>query len=88
MNDTIKIVCEALEDIGICTDFDISDLLINDLDLRDYIPDSITYIYFIISLEDKMGVVFPDQAIIFEQMSSIKGLAKTIEAMCNSETSI
>ena len=39
MNDTIKIVCEALEDIGICTDFDISDLLINDLDLRDYIPD-------------------------------------------------
>ena len=45
MNDTIKIVCEALEDIGICADFDISDLLINDLDLRDYIPDSIIYIF-------------------------------------------
>ncbi len=59
MNDTIKIVCEALEDIGICADFDISDLLINDLDLRDYIPDSITYIYFIMSLEDRMGGRFP-----------------------------
>lgn len=85
MNDTIKIVCEALEDIGICADFDMSDLLINDIDLREYIPNSITYIYFIMSLEDKMGIVFPDQTIIFEQMSSIKGLAKTIEAISNME---
>ena len=79
MNNTVNKICEVLTDIGIYIDIDGITFSDEDVDLRDYIMDSITYIYFVMSLEDKFGFTFFNQSSLYNQMASIKSLAQTID---------
>lgn len=50
---TINKLVELLEDIGCCMPDDIID---KDIALYEYVPDSVTYMLFITSIEDYYGI--------------------------------
>ena len=70
-------IITALEEIGICVDADVSRLQKDDYDinLQEYINDSITFITFIIQLEEKLGIELPDDMVLYGQIASIKSFA-------------
>ncbi|MCR5020533.1 acyl carrier protein [Ruminococcus sp.] len=50
-----------------------------DLDLREYIIDSIGFMSFIIELEEVLGIYFPDELLDFNVLSSLNGFTAIIE---------
>ena len=46
-----------------------------DLDLRDYLVDSIQFVYFVVELEAKLDIELPDYILIYDNLSSINGFA-------------
>ena len=71
-----KFIFEILDENGIYID---SDEMEKDLDLRDYLLDSLQYIYFVVELENKLGVELPDEMLIYDHLSSINGFANMIQ---------
>ncbi len=49
--------------------------------LREIGINSITYVQILISLEDELGVEFPDQFLDFEALSTVGSLAALLEGM-------
>ncbi len=56
-----------------------------DLDLREYIIDSIGFMSFIVELENRLGIYFPDERLDFEVLSSLNGFTEMIEDLMPSE---
>lgn len=52
------------------------------LELSDYIPDSLAFMTIIVELEDVFGIVFPDESININTLSSIEVLTNLIEELC------
>ncbi|MBD5116861.1 MAG: acyl carrier protein [Ruminococcaceae bacterium] len=76
-----KTITTAMEEIGVYVDFDINDLDNEnyDVNLQDYISDSILFITFIIKIEEALGIELPDDILLFDQISSIKSFAVNLE---------
>lgn len=72
-------IIKAFENVGLsieCEDF--SFLIENDINLQDYIGDSLTFISVIISLEEEFEIEFPDGISYYEYMNSFKSFIKLI----------
>lgn len=55
-------------------------ILIDDFEISimEYIPDSITFISFIVAIEEKFDIEMPDDFLLIEKFGSIKELATVI----------
>lgn len=89
MKDLIDIQKEIIEtfiDMGIFVDIDYQtkecDLPV-DLDLRDYIPDSITFISLIVELENKFEIDFPDELLAMDSLGSLSGFSYLLMEIIN-----
>ena len=71
--DIIKRIPSVLENIGI---FDVD--ITEEMDLNEWIVDSIMFISFIIELENVFKIQIPDELLQHETISSIQGLADII----------
>jgi acyl carrier protein len=57
----------------------------NDIDLREYIIDSIQFINFIVEIEREMNIEFPDEFLLFDKIASINGFSSIIESIISGE---
>lgn len=70
-----KYIFEMLDENGMYVD---SSEMEEDLDLREYLIDSIQYVYFIVELETRLGRELPDEVLIYENLASINGFANMV----------
>jgi acyl carrier protein len=52
-----------------------------DLDLREYILDSIQFISLIVELEKELNIEFPDEVLIFDNIASLNGFTTIIQSI-------
>lgn len=80
--ETVKdIILKTLNEMGIS--IDISDVSHDkpeasppkDIDIRDYITDSIMFISFVIELEKKLEIEIPDELFFIDTLSSLSGFS-------------
>lgn len=50
-----------------------------DFSISDYLPDSLSFIQFIVTIEEEIGSELPDDFLNFEILSSAKGFAEKLE---------
>lgn len=51
-----------------------------DYDIGEYISDSISFIQFILSIEEKLGRSLPDDFLLYDILSSARGFATKIDS--------
>lgn len=71
-----KAIIEELENLGIIIDDSESDV-----DLLSIEIDSITFISFIVALEDRFDIIFPDEYLTMDVMRSLNGFSDLICAL-------
>lgn len=54
----------------------------NDVDLREYITNSIQFISFIVDIEEKFEITMPDEYLSYESLSSLYAFAGIVEDLC------
>lgn len=69
-----KQIVEVLQESGIIVDYDKN----GDADLSVYVEDSIHFISMVVSLEEKLGIEFPDELLILEAFQSLNALANAL----------
>ena len=79
-----KYIFEILDEAGIFVD--LCDFE-KDLDLREYIVDSLQYVYFIVELENRLGIELPDEILLYENLTSINGFANMVLGCYKCESS-
>jgi acyl carrier protein len=52
-----------------------------DLDLREYIVDSVQFMSFVVEIESQFNIEMPDEALAYERFASLNGLATIIESI-------
>ena len=67
-----KVVIDELENLGIIDDSE------NDVDLLSMNIDSITFISFIVALEERFKIQFPDEYLTMEVMNSLNGFSNLL----------
>lgn len=72
-----KILC-ILDEIGISLS-----LHEDDIDLRDYIVDSIQFISFIITIEEKLEIEFPDELLLYDNLISLNSFCTMLSEVLN-----
>lgn len=75
--ETKKRLIQLLDANGIFVDSESND----DIDLREYIIDSIQFISFIVEIEKEFDIEFPDEALQFENIASLNGFANIIDSI-------
>ena len=70
----LNMITDILAEMG----FVIFDDIDNDFDLRDYIIDSLQYMQFIVSIEEKLGIQLEDEFLSYDIISSIHGFGNKI----------
>lgn len=72
-----EIIVGALEETGICQDIKPERMVDDDYDvnLQEYITDSMSFISFIIILEEKLGIELPDDLLLYDSIRSMKAFA-------------
>ena len=73
-----------LEDSGIFIDRD-NIQSENDIDLREYITDSIQFISFIVEIEKELNMEFPDEYLLYDKIASLNGFSAIIESFISGE---
>ena len=68
-----KVVIDELENLGV-----IIDDSENDVDLLSMNIDSITFISFIVALEERFKIQFPDEYLTMEVMNSLNGFSNLL----------
>ena len=73
-------IIETLDEMGVYIDasntsITTDDVGPTDIDLRDYIVDSIMFITLIVELEKKFNIDFPDELLWIESLSSLSGFS-------------
>lgn len=57
----------------------------DDVDLREYITDSIQFISFIVEIERELNMEFPDEFLLFDKIASLNGFSNIIESVLSGE---
>jgi len=65
-----KCIFEYFEETGIYISDEEKE---KDIDLRDYLVDSLEHVTFIIEMEEKLGYELPDEILLYDNLSSING---------------
>ena len=81
---TTYIVLEFFDENGVYVDINPK---IGDADLREYLEDSMQYIFFLVELERILGKELPDEVLLYDNLSSLNGFANCIEALLSESTS-
>lgn len=68
-------VLEQLQKIGIILDGS------NDVNLNEYIEDSLQYISFVVLLEQCFDITFPDEELLLNSFSSLYGIVTLVESL-------
>ena len=80
--DKISLAIEqSINDIGIL--FSFMDADTDDIDLTEYIEDSVQFVQFIVALEDNLNIEIPDALLNFELLTSWNGFKSTLEDILN-----
>ena len=69
-----KILINVLEDAGIYVDYEEKD----DINISNYIKDSIQFISIIVAMEEKLKIEIPDELLIIDTFSSFNHLIDII----------
>lgn len=72
----VKIMTDVILDLGIYVDKD--EFNKKDVDMREYIKDSMTFISFFIGMEDALEIELPDTLLSFESLISSDSLSNSI----------
>ncbi len=72
----VKIMTDVIMDLGIYVDKD--EFNKKDVDMREYIEDSMTFISFFIGMEDALEIELPDTLLSFESLISSDSLSNSI----------
>lgn len=72
----VKIMTDVILDLGIYVDKD--EFNKKDVDMREYIEDSMTFISFFIGMEDALEIELPDTLLSFESLISSEALSNSI----------
>lgn len=56
-----------------------------DLDLREYVTDSLQYMSFIVEIERELKIEFPDEVLLFDNIASLNGFSTIIESVLAGE---
>ena len=75
-------ILKFFEENGVCIDINSST---EDVDLREYLIDSMQYIYFLVELERILNTELPDEVLLYENLSSLNGFANRIAAIINTD---
>lgn len=78
--DVRKKLSEILYDMGFSIDSE------NDVNLLEYGMDSLLFIEFIISVEEELGIIIPDEALLMENISSLNGFITYVESIIDENT--
>lgn len=70
-------VIEVLNELGIETE----DIGENDVDLTEFIVESIMFISFIVELEDKLGIEIPEELLDINSIKSLNTLSTILEEL-------
>lgn len=54
-----------------------------DIDLREYLVDSLQFIYFIVEFEDRLSISIPDDILTYDSISSINGFTNMMAELCD-----
>jgi acyl carrier protein len=52
-----------------------------DLDLREYIVDSVQFMSFVVEIESQFNIEMPDEVLVYDKLGSLNGLAAIIESI-------
>lgn len=75
-------ILEILDSNGIYIDVENIE---NDIDLREYVTDSIQFISFIVEIEKQLEIEFPDEVLLYDKISSLNGFVNIIDAVVSGE---
>jgi len=76
MKCTYQIILKVLnENLG----FVIFDDMYNDFVISDYVPDSLAFINFIISIEEELGAELTDDFLDYDILTSAKGFSEKLD---------
>ena len=70
-------IIKSLEEIGILIQVDDS----IDIDLREYIEDSLQFITAVVELEVEFGIEIPSELLIYDNFASLNSFCKIIEEL-------
>lgn len=67
----------AIENSGI----DIPESIPDDLDLTEYISDSLQFVSLVINIEEELGIVLPDDFLLIDNFHSLTGLVNQLHEL-------
>ncbi len=70
---------QILENMGICILEAYED---EDVDLREYIVDSVQFISLILAVEEAFEFQFPDELLIYDNLKSLNAFVNIVENCC------
>ena len=78
MKNCKEIVINVLTDLGIdCSEIDLNPNA--DVNLSEYITDSITFINFIVRIEEDLEIEIPDNFLILDKLTSLNGFINMLQ---------
>jgi acyl carrier protein len=73
-------VLEILEENGLYVDPKSAG---EDMDLREYILDSLQFMSFIVEVENKLNLEIPDEILVYDNLASLNGLSSILESIAD-----
>lgn len=84
MENIKECILKFFEENGVCID---QDSTTEDIDLREYLIDSMQYIYFLVELERMLDTELPDEILLYDNLSSLNGFSNQIASILDSSGS-
>ena len=75
-------ILQILDDNGIFVE---KERIEGDIDLREYVTDSIQFITFIVEIEKVFDMEFPDEFLLFDKIASLNGFSNIVESVLSGE---
>lgn len=80
-----EIIIESLKEIGVTLyleDFQ------EDFNLQDYIVDSLQFVSFIVMVENRLNITFPDDLLTYDTISSSEAFLDLLERLTSESSSV
>lgn len=78
-----KSIIETLCSVGGYVDEEIIENAELDLEISQFITESLIFVSFIIELEERFGIEFPDDLLSIDTLSSLNGFVSLVEELLN-----
>lgn len=83
MNKISVAIENAINDIGVIFSMEQDMIGFEDLDLTEYIEDSVKFLQFIVALEDQLDIEIPDELLNIEILRSFNGFSSLLKEFIN-----